>query len=308
MPDPDELSGLRGARVLITGAGGMLGSAFARHLAAHVPTAVVAALDRSAFDVRSREQAEALRAWMPDIVIHCAVCSDVNWCEDHPDEAAQVQVLGTCHVAELARECGARLFFPQTFLVYDGSETVDETTPARPLSVYGRLKLEAERMALQHAPDALAVRMGGFFGEHARDKNFVGKLIPHLAGMLRSGADRMEIGDRVWQPTLTDDLAYNSLLLLARGETGRFCMASHGQASFFELASEIVRLLGLDGRIEIARVAAEAMARKEKAMRPAAVVMRNAALQARGLDRQRSWQDSLAGYLAHPYFTTMFAP
>ncbi|MBF9264635.1 sugar nucleotide-binding protein [Paracidovorax cattleyae] len=99
MRDPDELSGLQGARVLITGAGGMLGSAFARHLAAHVPTAVVAALDRSAFDVRHREQAEALRAWRPDIVIHCAVCSDVNWCEDHPDEAAQVQVLGSRHVA-----------------------------------------------------------------------------------------------------------------------------------------------------------------------------------------------------------------
>ncbi|CAM3564117.1 dTDP-4-dehydrorhamnose reductase [Paracidovorax anthurii] len=304
----EELSALQGARVLITGAGGMLGGAFARNLAEHVPSAVVAALDRNAFDVRQREQARALSAWRPDIVIHCAVCSDVNWCEDHPDDAAQVQLEGARHVAELARDCGARFFFPQTFLIYDGSQPVDETTPTHPLSAYGRLKLEAEHIVLDRVPEALTVRMGGFFGEHARDKNFVGKLIPHLAGLLRAGVERLEIGDRVWQPTLTDDLAYNSLLLLARGETGRFCMASHGQASFFELAREIACQLGLERRIEIVRVPAEAMARKEKAVRPDAVVMRNAALQARGLDRQRRWQDSLAGYLHHSYFTEMFAP
>ncbi|GKS77947.1 sugar nucleotide-binding protein [Acidovorax sp. SUPP950] len=304
----NELAALEGSRILITGAGGMLGQAFARRLAEQVPTALVAALDRHALDVRQREQAQDLRAWRPDIVIHCAVCSDVNWCEDHADAAAQVQIEGTRHVVELARECGARFFYPQTFLIYDGSQPVDEATPPRPLSVYGRLKLEAEHIVLEASPQALTVRMGGFFGEHARDKNFVGKLIPHLAGLLRSGVDRMEIGDRIWQPTLTDDLAYNSLLLLARGETGRFCMASHGQASFFELAREIVLRLGLDRRIEIARVPAETMARKEKAVRPDAVVMRNAALQARGLDRQRTWQDSLAAYLDHPYFTGMFAP
>ncbi|MDA8523767.1 SDR family oxidoreductase [Acidovorax sp. NCPPB 4044] len=308
MRESNELSALEGSRILITGGGGMLGRALARHLAEHVPTALVAALDRQAFDVRQREQARALRAWRPDIVIHCAVCSDVNWCEDHADEAAQVQLEGTRHVVELARDCGARFFYPQTFLVYDGSGPVDEATPPNPLSVYARLKLEAEHIVLESFPCALSVRMGGFFGERGHDKNFVGKLVPHLAGLLRAGVDRMEVGDRIWQPTLTDDLAYNSLLLLARGETGRFCMASHGQASFFDLAREIVLRLGLDRCIEIACVPAETMARKEKAVRPDAVVMRNAALQSRGLDRQRPWQDSLAAYLDHPYFIGMFAP
>ena len=301
------LASLDGSKVVITGANGMLGRAFAQVLATCAPKAEVLALGRDALDVTQRDEVFALAGERPDIVLHCAVKADVNWCEDHAEEAAQVQVEGTAHVAALAKACGARLFFPQSFLIYEGGALVDEGTDPNPLSAYGRLKFEAEKTLLSILPDALVVRMGGFFGEQEADKNFVGKLIPHLASLLRSGVDRMEIGDRIWQPTYTRDLAYNSLLLLARRCTGAYCMASHGQASFFELGKEITRLLGIDQRLEIARVPAQTMAGKEKAVRPEVLVMRNSRLQAEGLDRQRPWQAALAEYLGQGHFNALFA-
>jgi dTDP-4-dehydrorhamnose reductase len=64
--------------------------------------------------------------------------------------------------------------------------------------------------------------------------------------------------------------------------------------------------MGVSDRIRIGRVDAALLAAKEKARRPLSAVMRNSRLAAEGLDRQRTWQQSLAEYLNQPYFRDMF--
>jgi len=167
------------------------------------------------------------------------------------------------------------------------------------------LKLMAENILTDEMPESLIVRMAGFFGGREVDKNFVGKITLHMAEIMKEGINYIEIGDRVWQPTFTNDLAYNSLVLLSNNNKGVYCMSSHGKASFFELASLIVSSLGISERMKIHKVSSLSVSKNERAKRPEVADIENKRLKSENLDRQRSWQVSLVEYLNHPYFTNL---
>lgn len=298
---------IRSKRVLITGVGGMLGKAFRQELTHLAPEAVVRATTRSDLDVRDAAAFAAHDNFAPDIVLHCAALVDADFCEDHRDEGHATIVGGTLNAIDFARRHGAILLYPQSFLAFDGATVIDEDTRPAPMSVYGELKAEAEYLVREQLSEsALVVRMAGFFGGEDTDDNFVGRITPHLAKLIREGKPSIDIGDRVWQPTYTRDLAKNSLLLLAKQASGVYCMASHGSASFYELTVEIVRALGIGDRIQVGRIEASLLAAKERAPRPLKAVMCNTRLQREGLDLQRPWQSSLAEYLSSPYFADLF--
>lgn len=303
----DELAPLSQKTILITGAGGMLGSAFTEILSRHISGSKVFAYSHSELDVTDRQAVLALSRKKPDVVIHCAANVNANNCEKYPENCYAVQVLGTQNVIEMASKSKAKIFYPQSFLIFDGDQLpiTEQSTPS-PLSVYGKYKLEAEKLVLKAIPDSLIVRMAGFFGGLSKDKNFVGKFIYHIMSLDSKNSHALEIGNRVWQPTYTNDLAYNSLLLLAQEKNGIYNMACHGHASFFMLACEIVNNLGLNGVISIKEVSAEKFKKTEDALRPDKAVMINSRLIEEGLDRQRTWQESLREYIGHSYFTRQF--
>lgn len=299
---------LDGRTVLITGAAGMLGRAFVEAMAADYPGCRVLAHPRAALDVTDRAAVLALAAEHPKVIVHCAADVNAERCEMEPDNCRAIQVGGTANVAELAAAVGAKVLYPQSFLIFDGSELPirEETRPA-PLSVYGRCKLEAERLLLDRRSDTLVVRMAGFFGGDEADKNFVGQFTRKLLQLLADGVTSYDVGDRVWQPTYTLDLARNSLLLLDHGKSGLYTMSCQGEASFHDLAVACVEELGIGHRMTINKVSATQVARAEKAKRPDRARMENARLQAEGLDRQRPWREALAEYLARPHFRALFA-
>ena len=152
---------------------------------------------------------------------------------------------------------------------------INEDTKPKPLSVYGKHKLEAELYALKDLSEVLVVRMAGFFGGREKDKNFVGKIVSQIARLVQDDESSIEIGNRIWQPTYTNDLALNCLLLLSEEKNGKYNMASHGQASFYELAKEIVSLLGIKNKIKIIPVDSSKFSKKEKAKRPLLALIEN---------------------------------
>lgn len=305
--DHSALMSLGVKRIVITGAKGMLGQAFQEVLARQAPKAAVLALGKTELDVRSLDQVLGIEDFRPDLILHCAGIVNADYCEEHTDEAHAVKVGGTRNIVELALRTEAKVFYPQSFLIYDNQDLpVTEATLPNPLSVYGRLKLEAEQIVADALPQSLVVRMAGFFGGREIDKNFVGKFVPHIAKLIKAGVQSIEVGDRIWQPTYTNDLAYNTLLLLANDKVGMYCMASHGQTSFFDMACEITKLLAIDGHFSITPVSSIKVSINEKAKRPETVIMENRRLNGEGLERQRAWQNSLADYLDHPYYRSMF--
>ena len=114
-----------------------------------------------------------------DLVLHAAAWTNVDGAEDDPQGAAEVNVGGTGHAAEL----GAPLVAFSTDYVFDGRKRAPyvESDGPNPLSAYGRTKLHGEAAA---GEAAWIVRSSWLFGPTGH--NFV-------RTMLRLGAEREEV-------------------------------------------------------------------------------------------------------------------
>lgn len=296
---------MRKTPILVTGGGGMLGSAFAG-IAANDARFTIRVLSRRDLDVVDGNavmaQADLVAGgW----IVHCAAMVDVKRCATDPGAARAVIVEGSRNVAALARAAGARLLFPQSFLIYGGGPgLISEATLPDPLSLYGALKREAETIVLETLDDPLVIRMGGFFGGGPLDKNFVGRIIPAMHRAMTNGETVFPVGDRVWQPTWTRDLAENSLHLMQLDADGCYQMASHGEATFHEVATEIAAALGWNDRLRVEPVSSALVAGEETGpeRRPDRAVLACERLRREGRDLQRDWRATLNAYLTHPHF------
>jgi dTDP-4-dehydrorhamnose reductase len=305
--DINSLKNLSGKKFMITGGNGMLGNAFLNQLSKNVENAVIYCFDKSQLEVSNPESFNKYLHLNPDFIIHCAGLVNADACENNIEEGKINIVEGTRNVMNFAKKNNSKIFYPQSFLIYnDTGGTINEETKPSPLSIYGNLKLEAENIILNSSLKTLSVHMGGFFGGLEKDNNFVGKIISHISHLIKNGENSMEIGDRIWQPTDTNDLAYNSLILLANDKTGKFCMSSHGSCSFFELTKKILENLGISKKFNIYKISANILAKREIAVRPLSVIMKNDRLIKENLDRQRKWEISLQEYLSNPYFKNLF--
>ena len=290
-------------RILVTGGDGMLGKAFSGEKN-HFPQFELRSCSHRELDVEDAAAVDAWADWLEGgWIIHCAALVDVEGCARQPEKARQTIVDGTRNVTALARKADARIFYPQSFLIYDGDDKpIPEECEPNPLHLYGQLKLEAEQIVLDADKASLAVRMAGFFGGGEKDKNFVGRIIPAIEAAMRRGDRSFEVGDRVWQPTWTKDLAFNALHLIARGSSGKYQMGSLGAASFADIAEIIVEELGWSNRIRIEHVSAAAIAGSELGQRPNRAILSCARLNREDANLQRCWRATLRCYLTDPYF------
>lgn len=147
-------------KILITGAGGFLGSRLAIHFKDKYDLLMPS---HSELNV-SRE--EAVRAYLeeyrPDVVIHCAALSNTWYCEQHPDESHRVNVQGTVRIAKACKLTGAKLIFMSSDQVYNGTPMLGplkEEDVLQPVNIYGQHKLEAEQRAQWNNPDSVGLRL-----------------------------------------------------------------------------------------------------------------------------------------------------
>lgn len=229
-------------RILVTGAAGLLGREVVALAAARGHDVVAAA--REMLDVTDGEAAARVLADVrPGAVVHCAAYTAVDRAEEEPELAMRVNGRGTAHVAQAAAGAGARLVTISSDYVFDGSADGIPYRPQDspgPLSIYGRSKLEGERIALASSPGALVVRTSWLYG--AGGPSFV-------TGMLergRNGAPLRVVDDQRGRPTWTRNAAAGVLDLLHRRARGIWHVADGGDATWLELAREAFRLRGVE--------------------------------------------------------------
>ncbi len=114
----------------------------------------------------------AFQRYNPDVIIHCAALSRTKDCEQDPAKAVRVNVDATRLLSHLAKN--ARFVFLSSGEVFDGSAGwYDESATPNPINVYGRTKLEAERLVLDN-PAHTVVRIVLTAGTSDRgDRSFV---------------------------------------------------------------------------------------------------------------------------------------
>ncbi|GAB3647106.1 sugar nucleotide-binding protein [Ramlibacter alkalitolerans] len=242
-PPLDELrtSPVRGRPLLITGATGTLGQAFARLCEARgLPHQVLRRADLEITDAASVER--ALKHWQPWAVINTAGYVRVDEAEGDERQWRE-NAVGPALLAAACARHGARLVTFSSDLVFDGTKETPyvEGDEARPLNAYGRAKREAEQRVLTVAPESLVVRTSAFFGPWDRH-NFVTLAL----AALRRGETWAAAADQIVSPTYVPDLVHATLDLLIDGEQGLWHLANQGALSWAELACTAADLAGLD--------------------------------------------------------------
>jgi dTDP-4-dehydrorhamnose reductase len=228
-------------RLLVTGAGGMLGTDACG--AATATGHELLALARSELDVTD---AAAVRAVFererPDAVINCAAWTDVDGAESSYDLALTVNGRGAEFVASAAAAVGAWTVQISTDYVFDGRKRSPyvESDPVGPLSAYGRSKLAGEQAVAQAAPDSHAiVRTSWLFG-------VTGSSFPKTILRLARERDALTVvDDQVGCPTFTGHLARELVSLAEARPAGVLHVSASGSCSWYELARELVARAGL---------------------------------------------------------------
>jgi dTDP-4-dehydrorhamnose reductase len=234
---------------LVAGAGGMLGHALRRAIAARGETCVAPA--EAAFDITDAAAvhravgAFAVAYGTDGVLLNAAAYTDVEAAEAHAETAFRVNETGPRLLAAAALDTGIGFVHVSTDFVFDGAKGAPytEADEPHPLSVYGASKLAGERAVAAANPGALVVRTAWTFGEDGA--TFPAKI---LAVAAQRGEVRV-VTDEIGSPTYTGDLAPAILRLLDAGAAGLFHLTGAGSCTRFELAEETLRLSGSDARL-----------------------------------------------------------
>ncbi|HEU5202332.1 MAG TPA: sugar nucleotide-binding protein, partial [Nitrospira sp.] len=137
-------------RAIITGAAGLIGQYLVKSAPCWAPGWDVQGLTRVQLDLTDRSAvASAFQRHKPQLIIHCAALSRTRDCEQDPERARRINVDATATLSQLARDIPFMLL--SSGEVFDGARGwYRETDEPSPINVYGRTKLEAERVVLQN--------------------------------------------------------------------------------------------------------------------------------------------------------------
>jgi dTDP-4-dehydrorhamnose reductase len=239
--------------ILVTGASGLLGVSLVS-LAQEEGREVVGLYHRHPVQIDGvkllaadlADQAETSRIFQeigPSSVVHCAAATDVDWCEEHPEEAHKINVMVPAAVAAICSRIAARLLYISTDSVFDGGRGnyTEDDTP-KPVNVYAKTKLLGEREVLRQNPTASVARVS-IYGWNAQNKESLAEwVLKRLAvGSLVPG-----FSDVIFCPVLANDLAEIILALLDRDLDGTYHIVGSEPISKYEFARRVASSFGFD--------------------------------------------------------------
>ncbi|HEX6803111.1 MAG TPA: SDR family oxidoreductase [Terriglobales bacterium] len=243
---------------MVTGASGLLGSSLVREALARgrqvsgicrqnslpLPGADVYSVDLT----NSVATQELVHALHPSIILHCAAATNVDWCEDHPEEARMINVAASAFLSKLAREMDATFVYVSSDGVFDGHRgNYSESDAPNPLNAYAASKCEAEREVLAADPSALIVRVT-FYGWNPQQKS---SLAGWILSELNHGTAVRGFTDVFFCPLLANDLSGILVDMLDRQLYGVYHVVGSERVSKFDFAVRLAAVFGFDPTLVI---------------------------------------------------------
>jgi len=240
-------------KILITGGSGLLGSNIVRMVARDFETCATyyshpAQLSGCTFiplDIRDERQTlSVLEKIEPELVIHTAALIDVDYCEEHPDEAWSINVQGTENVVRASRKVGAEFIYISTDSVFDGEKGmyVEECTP-HPINVYARTKLEGELRVQRWLSEAMIIRTAfyswGLSGKHS--------LADWVISQLKGGRFPRMFTDVFFSPVPVNVLVKVILEMYHQRLSGIYHVGGRERCSKYTFGLELAQALGFSG-------------------------------------------------------------
>lgn len=257
----EALNCVRGEVVLITGAGGSIGSELTRQIATLGPAkmVLVGRGENSLFELMQRQGEDGPRrvhavadvrdepkmrrlfeTHRPALIFHAAAHKHVPLMESAPDEAVKNNILATDLLARLAHEFGAKRFV-----------LISTDKAVRPTSVMGASKRVAEQIIAAWAARSpvrfVAVRFGNVLGSR-------GSVVPIFRRQIEHGGPVTVTHPEAERYFMTVEEAVSLVLRAAAvAESGQLCVLDMGEpVRIEELARNLITLSGLEPGRDIA--------------------------------------------------------
>lgn len=230
--------------ILITGATGTLGQAFAkiceaRNLAYQLVT-------RQDMDIADPESVQrAIDHYQPWAIINTSGYVRVDEAEHDAQRCYRENTLGASIIAIACLRHKIQYLTFSSDLVFDGRKLTPylESDPVSPLNIYGKSKADAERRILDSCPEALVVRTSSFFGPWDRH-NFVTQALKALqSGSLFAAANNITVS-----PTYVPDLVHVCLDLLIDKEKGIWHLTNGQALTWSNFARKACEMANVDSR------------------------------------------------------------
>ena len=280
-------------RVLVVGANGRLGAAIVEVFGDRdVIPLTHASLDITDSAAVLREVTQAA----PEVVVNCAAFNHVDEAEDRPGDALAVNAFAVRALARAAESAGAAFVHYGSDFVFDGHASVpyDEHAAPSPTSTYAVSKLLGDWFALD-AARSFVLRVESLFGGPPGWAGRRGSFDGIVEG-LQHGRPVRVFTDRVVSPSYVHDVARATRHLVDSGaQPGLYHCVNSGHATWYEVAEECARVLGVTPRLEPVTLNQLSL----KAPRPLFCALANSKLAGAGFPMP-TWRDALRRWLAAP--------
>ncbi len=229
----------------------------------------------------------------PDVIISCAAYTNVDGCEANFDDAYKVNAIGARNLAMAAQKVKAKLIHVSTDYVFSGKKAgapLSECELTAPVSAYGKTKLLGENYAQQFCKKTFIVRTAWLYGYTG--KNFVKTMV----AVGKKNGKLTVVNDQVGNPTNAADLAHHILKLAVTKEYGVYHCTGTGICSWFDFASEIIRLAKVKAEVAPCTTKEYKKNNPKAADRPEYSALDNTMLRCTVGDEMRDWKTALKCY------------
>lgn len=275
-------------KIVVTGVNGQLGYDVVKELNKRKYTDVIG-IDIKDLDITNEN---AVKDFMnrnkPAVVIHCAAYTAVDKAEDNKKTCFDVNVNGTKHLVNAAKDLDAKFVYISTDYVFSGDKDKEyfvEDIP-NPKSFYGETKYLGELETLKHNKHFI-VRISWVFGKNGN--NFIKSML----SLAREKNELSIVSDQIGSPTYTQDLSKLIVDMIKTDKYGIYQATNEGVCSWFEFAQKIFEISNID--IILKPILTEQY--RTKAIRPKNSTMSKKSLVDNGFELLPSWQDAVKRYL-----------
>lgn len=291
-------------KILITGSNGQLGNELQKivstgkaeigEVSNEIKNAQVFAMDVDTLDITDLQSVKkVLTEIKPDVVINCAAATNVDGCEANQDLAFKINSLGPRNLAMIAEKIGAKIVQVSTDYVFSGVGEIPlkEFELVAPVSTYGKTKLLGEEFVRDFSSKYYIVRTSWLYG-------YVGHNFVYTMMNLGKNRDILSVvDDQLGNPTHANDLAYHILKLIETEEYGIYHCTGKGQCSWYDFASEIMKLSGSNCTVNPCTSAEYKDMYPNSADRPMDSSLDNMMLRCTVGDEMRNWKEALKTFI-----------